>query len=99
MKIIKKTLSRLALTQFIPKLKHRGFLAPETVNWYNISCYQKLSEGFIREFEDRISFKYLSYNKNLTENIIRNYFSKFDINILLNNSLPQNIKSLLKVYQ
>ena len=51
------------------------------VDWINISAYQKLSEEFIRRFKDKINFKWLKENENISEEI-RNidYFFVYNVN-------------------
>ena len=46
---------------------------PESVNWYDISKSQKLSEDFIREFKDYVFWHYIFRYQKLSENFIREF--------------------------
>ena len=48
------------------------------VNWYNISEHQKLSEDFIREFEDEVHWGRISSEQNLSEDFIREFKETFE---------------------
>ena len=45
-------------------------------DWVNISEYQKLSEKFIREFQDKVDWSYISEYQVLSENFIREFNGK-----------------------
>jgi hypothetical protein len=45
---------------------------PDKQDWRKISEYP-LSEDFIREFQHKIWWKYVSYNSSLSENLIRDF--------------------------
>ena len=51
-------------------------LAEEKQGWYNISEYQKLSEGFIREFEGKVDWYCISKYQKLSEGFIREFADK-----------------------
>ena len=38
-------------------------LLKDSVDWYRISMYQKLSEGIIREFKGSVDWGYISINQ------------------------------------
>jgi hypothetical protein len=44
--------------------------------WWNIVIYQKLSESFIREFQDKLKWKMVSSHQKLSENFIREFQDK-----------------------
>jgi len=47
------------------------------VNWDDISCrYQTLSEFFIREFQDKVDWYYISCHQTLSEPFIREFQNK-----------------------
>ena len=46
------------------------------VNWYDISYFYKLSENFIREFQDKVHWVHISYKQELSENFIREFKDK-----------------------
>jgi len=46
------------------------------VNWIYISIFQKLSEGFIREFQNEIDWHYVSHCQELSEDFIREFEEK-----------------------
>ena len=48
----------------------------DKVNWSYISQYQKLSEEFIREFEDEVNWWCISRNQKLSEDFIREFADK-----------------------
>ena len=56
----------------------------KNVDWTDISIDYKLSENFIREFENEINWDNISYYQNLSENFIREFKDKvswFEISI------------------
>jgi hypothetical protein len=53
---------------------------PESTNWYYISTYQKLSEDFIREFQDKVSWNCISTYQKLSEDFIREFQHKVSWN-------------------
>jgi hypothetical protein len=44
--------------------------------WWNIAICQKLSESFIREFQDKLKWKMVSSHQKLSENFIREFQDK-----------------------
>ena len=48
------------------------------INWNYISKYQKLSEDFIREFQNKINWHWISHYQNLSEDFIREFKNKVD---------------------
>ena len=49
-----------------------------TVNWYNISRNQTLSENFIREFADKVNWYSISKYQILSESFIREFADRLD---------------------
>jgi len=45
----------------------------DKVDWNLISCYQKLSEDFIREFKDKVDWLNISERQKLSENFVREF--------------------------
>jgi hypothetical protein len=73
-------------------------------DWRNISERKNLSLKFIQDFEDKIDFHYLTVNSNLTEDIIRKYYYKLNIDVIINHyykfkNLTPEFINLLKVWQ
>ena len=66
-------MSRLA---FLNKELGTNYISLDEVNWSNISRHKKLSEEFIREFQDKINWYFISsrYQK-LSEEFIREFQS------------------------
>jgi hypothetical protein len=74
-KEVKQLIKTLKLNCKIAEFKDKA-------NWFNISCYQKLSEDFIREFKDKVYWDYISSSQKLPEDFIREFKDKVDwINI------------------
>ena len=48
--------------------------------WYLISKHQNLSEGFIREFKDKVNWYWISSHQNLSEGFIREFKDKVNWN-------------------
>ena len=46
--------------------------------WREISCYQKLSEGFMREFKDKVDWINISIYQKLSEEFIREFRNRVD---------------------
>lgn len=46
--------------------------------WYDISIHQKLSEDFIREFQDKVDWESISENQKLSEPFIREFQDEVD---------------------
>lgn len=63
------------LNNFLNKL---AYLFYPFVDWKNIICYQKLSESFMRKFQDKIFWPWISGYQKLSENFIREFQNKVD---------------------
>ena len=50
--------------------------------WYDISIHQNLSEDFIREFQDKVSWDCISKYQNLSESFIHEFQDKVDWNLI-----------------
>lgn len=62
-------------------------------NWIDISEFQKLSEDFIREFQNKISWYDISYFQKMSEDFIREFQDKVDwFSISLNEKLQVSDK-------
>ena len=48
------------------------------IDWGFISAYQKLSENFIREFQDKVNWCYISAYQKLSEDFIREFQDNVD---------------------
>jgi hypothetical protein len=46
------------------------------VNWYYVSQYQRLSEEFIKEFQDKVNWYYVSQYQRLSEEFIKEFQDK-----------------------
>jgi len=44
--------------------------------WIKISKHQNLSEDFIREFEDKVDWRWISMSQDLSEDFIREFKNK-----------------------
>ena len=66
--IIKEKGLNLSIEEFIDDLCG--------TNWEYISKYHKLSENFIREFQDKVDWYYISKYQKLSENFIREFKDK-----------------------
>ena len=64
--------------EFLNKELGTNYKSLDDVNWYNISLCQKLSEDFIREFQDKINWDLISEFQKLSEEFIREFQVKFD---------------------
>ena len=47
-------------------------------DWNNISIYQKLSEEFIREFQDRVNWLWISKYQKISEDFIKEFQEEVD---------------------
>lgn len=47
-------------------------------DWSRTSRYQKLSEEFIREYQNDVNWEYISKNQKLSEDFIREFQDKVD---------------------
>ena len=57
-------------------LKEHNWDSIDEASWYWISIYQKLSEDFIREFQDKVSWYLISQYQKLSEDFIREFKDK-----------------------
>ena len=48
------------------------------VDWFYISIYQKLSEGFIEKYSDKFIWHYISAYQTLSEEFIEKHYNKVD---------------------
>jgi hypothetical protein len=48
----------------------------EMVDWYCISAFHKLSEEFIREYQDKLDWYWISAFQDLSEDFIREFQDK-----------------------
>jgi hypothetical protein len=55
---------------------------PYIDNWYNFSNYKYLSEDFIREFQDEVSWTTISINQKLSEPFIKEFQYKVNWEII-----------------
>jgi len=51
--------------------------------WYRVSIYKKLSEEFIREYEDRVNWFCISVAQNLSEEFIREFKNRLNLDSFL----------------
>ena len=54
--------------------------AEEINKWRTISCTEKLSEDFIREFQNKVIWMFISLGQELSENFIKEFENKIDWN-------------------
>ena len=47
-------------------------------DWFDIACNHNLSEGFIREFKDKLDWEFVSEYQFLSEDFIREFQNKLD---------------------
>ena len=64
--------------KFLNKELGTNYKSLDDVNWHRISSCQKLSEKFIREFQDKIIWDLISEFQKLSEEFIREFQVKFD---------------------
>ena len=64
--------------EFLNKELNANYTSLNDVNWGYVSIYQKLSENFIREFQDKIDWNYISEHQKLSEKFIREFKNKED---------------------
>jgi hypothetical protein len=58
------------------KTKERLLRLAKNKGWIWISARQKLSENFIREFQNKVKWEYISINQELSEDFIREFQDK-----------------------
>ena len=69
----------------------------KNIDWYYISGNYKLSENFIKKFQDKFNWSEISYYQKLSENFIREFQDKVDwLYISIGQILSENfnIKSI-----
>ena len=77
--------------EFLNKELNANYTSLNDVNWGYISIYQKLSENFIREFQDKIDWYFILKYQELSEDFIREFKDKIDWLCILNyQNLPEN---------
>ena len=59
--------------EFLNKELNANYESLEGINWEYISEHQKLSEDFIREFQDKVDWEYISAYQKLSEDFIREF--------------------------
>ena len=60
-------------------------------DWFNISCYQKLSEDFIRKYKYSVNWNLISSRQKLSENFIREFQDNVNwLAISSNQNLSEN---------
>src|SRR5574344_112363 len=62
--------------EFLNKELNTDYKSINEVNWVCISIYQKLSEDFIREFQDNVDWNCISQSQKLSEDFIREFQNK-----------------------
>ena len=62
--------------KFLNKELGTNYNSLDDVNWESISIDQKLSEEFIREFQNKVEWFYISEYQKLSENFIREFQNK-----------------------
>jgi hypothetical protein len=62
--------------EFLNKELGANCTSLDNVKWGYISYKQKLSEEFIREFQNNINWNYISSCQKLSENLIREFQDK-----------------------
>ena len=72
-------MAKKSITQRVNELlgtNYKGLIKKE--QWVDISKYQKLSESFIREFQDKVDWEWISKYQKLSESFIREFQDKVD---------------------
>ena len=62
--------------EFLNKELNDNYTSLDCVNWDYISVYKKLSENFIREFQNKVDWDYISECQKLSEEFIRGFQNK-----------------------
>ena len=57
----------------------------DSIDWYNISAYQNLSEYFIEKHYDKVNWGCISLYQKLPEQFIKKHINKIDIKQLIKN--------------
>ena len=72
---------------------------PDNQNWETISRYQKLSEDFIKEFQDKVDWVYIPYKQKLSEEFIGEFYQKINFKKLLNNKdISNEVKEFCRMF-
>ena len=64
--------------EFLNKELGTNYISLDKINWTKISKHKKLSENFIREFENKVIWSNISTYQNLSENFIREFKDKIN---------------------
>ena len=64
-------------------------------NWDYIAKYQKLSEEFIKEYENKWNWNYIAINQKLSEEFIKEYADKLNENNIQNQLKSHYDKKLI----
>ena len=64
----------------------------EKEGWNYISEYQKLSEDFIKEFQDKVDWYWISLNQKLSYNFIDEFQDKLNWEVLKERKLSKTIQ-------
>jgi hypothetical protein len=69
-----------------------------SIIWLKISCFENLSEDFIKEFKDKVDWYIISHYQNLSESFVEEFKDKIHWYILLklNNYIPKELKDKYK---
>ena len=62
--------------EFLNKELGTNYISLDEVNWGNISLFRKLSENFIREFQNKLEWFWISIYQKLSEDFIREFQDK-----------------------
>ena len=68
--------------EFLNKELNANYESLDKVDWYEITKYQKLSEDFIREFQNKVDWFYISRYQKLSENFIREFKDRVYWNLI-----------------
>ena len=72
---------------------------PKNQDWHRISWKMKLSEDFIREFQDKVFWNAISNYQKLSEHFIIEYQDKINSNCLSgNDNISDEIKEFCKIF-
>ena len=74
-------MAKKSITQRVNELlgtNYKGLIKKE--QWVDISKYQKLSESFIREFQDKVDWYWTSKSQKLSNEFIEEFKDKLDLN-------------------
>src|SRR5574344_179490 len=68
----------MKILEFLNKELNANYESIDEVDWFWISKYKKLSENFIREFQNKVYWNRISEFQKLSENFIREFQNKVD---------------------